>query len=142
LEARMAEPKTTPNDGDVVAFLNQVENEAKRQDCFAILELMRQATGEQPIMWGDAIIGFGSYHYRYASGREGDSPLVGFSPRKQNITIYITSGFEQYESLLNRLGKHSTAKSCLYLKKLDDVDTTILAELVKHSAEHMRATKQ
>lgn len=138
----MAEPKTTPNDGDVVAFLNQVENEAKRQDCFAILELMRQATGEQPVMWGDAIIGFGSYHYRYASGREGDSPLVGFSPRKQNITIYITSGFEQYESLLNRLGKHSTAKSCLYLKKLDDVDTTILAELVKRSAEHMRATKQ
>jgi hypothetical protein len=138
----MAEPKTTPNDGDVVAFLNQVENEAKRQDCFAILELMRQATGEQPVMWGDAIIGFGSYHYRYASGREGDSPLVGFSPRKQNITIYITSGFEQYESLLNRLGKHSTAKSCLYLKKLDDVDTTILAELVKRSAEHMRATNQ
>ena len=138
----MAEPKTTPNDGDVVAFLNQVENEQKRQDCFAILELMRQATGEQPVMWGDAIIGFGSYHYRYASGREDDSPLVGFSPRKQNITIYITSGFEQYESLLNRLGKHSTAKSCLYLKKLDDVDTTILAELVKRSAEHMRATNQ
>jgi hypothetical protein len=138
----MAEPKTTPNDGDVVAFLNQVENEVKRQDCFAILDLMRQATGEQPVMWGDAIIGFGKYHYRYASGREGDSPLVGFSPRKQNITIYITSGFEQYESLLNRLGKHSTTKSCLYLKKLDDVDTTILAELVKRSAEHMRATKQ
>jgi len=138
----MAENKTTPNDGDVVAFLNQVENEQKRQDCFAILELMRQATGEQPVMWGDAIIGFGSYHYRYASGREDDSPLVGFSPRKQNITIYITSGFEQYESLLNRLGKHSTAKSCLYLKKLDDVDTTILAELVRRSVEHMRATKQ
>jgi hypothetical protein len=138
----MAEPKTTPNDGDVVAFLNQVENEQKRQDCFAILELMRQATGEQPVMLGDAITGYDRYHYRYASGREGDSPLVGFSPRKQNITIYITSGFEQYESLLNRLGKHSTAKSCLYLKKLDDVDTTILAELVKRSAEHMRATNQ
>jgi hypothetical protein len=133
----MAELKTKRNEGDVEAFLNAVPDEKKRQDSFAILELMKQVTGEEPVMWGDSIVGFGSYHYKYASGREGDWFLTGFSPRKQNLTLYIMAGFDEFEHLLSKLGKHSTGKSCLYVKKLDDVDTNVLKELVKQSVEHM-----
>lgn len=136
----MAELKTQKNAASVEEFLNSVENERKRADSFRVLELMREVTGEEPAMWGTSIVGFGSYHYKYASGREGDWFLAGFSPRKQSLTLYIMSGFEEYDALLSKLGKHKTGKSCLYLNKLDDVDEQILRKLVKKSVEHMKAT--
>ena len=136
----MAELKTKRNKGDVEAFLNSVPDEKKRQDSFMVMELMKQVTGKEPEMWGDSIVGFGSYHYKYASGREGDWFITGFSPRKQNLTLYIMSGFDEYDQLLNRLGKHSTGKSCLYIKKIEDVDVSVLKELVKRSAEHIERT--
>jgi hypothetical protein len=133
----MAELKTKRNKGDVEAFLNSVPDEKKRQDSFAILELMKEVTGAEPEMWGASIIGFGSYHYKGASGREGDWMLVGFSPRAQNLTLYIMSGFDEYHGLLKKLGKHSTGKSCLYIKRMEDVDKAVLKQLVKKSVEHM-----
>lgn len=136
----MAELKTRPHDGSVEAFLNSVEDDKKREDAFAVLVLMKEITGEAPKMWGDSIVGFGSYHYRYASGREGDWFLTGFSPRKRNLTLYIMAGFEQYDELLDKLGKFKTGKSCLYINRLADVDTKVLRELVRQSAEHVAAT--
>jgi hypothetical protein len=133
----MAELKTKPNDQSVEAFLNSVADEKKRRDCFTILELMQQVTGTEPEMWGSTIVGFGRYHYKYASGREGDWFLTGFSPRKQNLTLYIMAGFTEYEALLSKLGKHSTGKSCLYIKKIEDIDLEALRELVRQSVEHM-----
>ena len=133
----MAELKTKRNQGDVKAFLNSVENDKKRQDSFTILELMKQVTGKQPEMWGDSIVGFGSYHYKYASGREGDWFITGFSPRKQNLTLYIMAGFDEYDQLLGKLGKHSIGKSCLYIKKIEDIDMDVLKELVQKSVKHM-----
>lgn len=136
----MAELKTKQTEADVKVFLSSISDEQKRQDCFRLVEMMQQVTGLPPKMWGDSMVGFGSYHYKYASGHEGDSFLTGFSPRKQNLTVYIVSGFDHYGELLGKLGKHSTSKSCLYIKKLADVDLAILAELVKQSVEHMRKT--
>ena len=136
----MAELKTTQNDKSVTAFLNGIADEKKRQDSFTILELMQQVTGLEPKMWGDSIVGFGAYHYKYASGRQGDSPLTGFSPRKQNLTLYIMSGFDQYEALLQDLGKYKTGKACLYINKITDIDLQVLKELVEQSVEHMRKT--
>ena len=136
----MAELKTNPNDQSVEGFLNKVPDEKKRQDSFAILELMKQVTGNEPIMWGDSIVGFGTYKYKYASGRKGEWPITGFSPRKQNLTLYIMSGFDEYDNLLNKLGKHSTGKSCLYIKKMEDIDQDVLRELISKSVEHMAAT--
>ena len=136
----MAQNKTTANDKDVVAFLNAVEPEKKREDAFTIMKLMEDVTGEKATMWGSSIVGFGSHHYRYESGREGDMPLVGFSPRKQAITLYIMAGFKTYDGLLSKLGKHKTGKACLYIKKTEDVDMDVLRELVKQCAEHMRET--
>jgi hypothetical protein len=136
----MAELKTKLNDASVDDFLNGVEDEQKRKDCFTVLKLMKQATKAEPKMWGSSIIGFGSYHYKGASGREGDWMLTGFSPRKQNITLYIMAGFDNYDALLKKLGKHSTGKSCLYIKRLADVDTGVLKELVTQSVAHMKAT--
>ena len=136
----MAELKTKPNDQSVEGFLNKVPDEKKRQDSFTILELMKQVTGDKPIMWGDSIIGFGTYKYKYASGRQGEWPVTGFSPRKQNLTIYIMSGFDEYDDLLTQLGKHSTGKSCLYIKKMEDIDQDVLRELISKSVEHMAAT--
>jgi Domain of unknown function (DU1801) len=136
----MAENKTKANDQNVQAFLEKVEDEKKREDCFTLLRLMEEVTGKQAKMWGDTIVGFDQYHYQYASGREGDSFLAGFSPRKQNLTLYIMAGFDEYEPLLSKLGKHSTGKSCLYLKSLKDVDMAILREMVQRSVEHMRKT--
>ena len=138
----MAELKTKRNKGNVAAFLNSVPDEKKRQDSFTVLELMKNVTGEEPEMWGDSIVGFGSYHYKYASGREGDWFLSGFSPRKQNLTLYIMAGFDEYDQLLEKLGKHSTGKSCLYIKKIEDIDIDVLKELVKLSVEHMKKTNQ
>jgi len=136
----MAENKTVENDDDVMAFLNAVEPEKKREDAFTIMKLMEEVTGEPAKMWGTSIVGFGSHHYKYESGREGDMANVGFSPRKQATTLYIMAGFDTYDDLLSRLGKHKTGKSCLYIKKLDDVDMDVLRELVKQSAEHMKQT--
>lgn len=133
----MAELKTQKTGASVEDFLNGVPDEKKRQDSFAILELMRGVTGQEPAMWGLSIVGFGSYRYKYASGREGEWPLVGFSPRKRNLTLYIMSGFEDYGPLLAQLGKYKTGKSCLYINKLEDVDLTTLRELVQQSAAHV-----
>ena len=134
----MAELKTTPNDANVQAFLDGVEDEKKRQDAYAILELMKEVSGEPPKMWGPSIVGFGAYHYKYDSGREGDWFLTGFSPRKQNLTLYIMAGFSRYDDLMGRLGKYKTGKSCLYIKKLEDVDQGVLKELVEESVGYMR----
>ena len=136
----MAELKTKPNQSSVKDFLNTLENEKKRADSFAILDLMREVTGVEPIMWGDSIIGFGTYHYKYASGREADWFLTYFSPRKQSLTLYIMSGFSNYDQLLGQLGKHKTGKSCLYINKLEDINMDILRDLVKESVEHMAKT--
>ncbi len=136
----MAELKTRPNDQSVKYFLYRVENDTKREDSFSILELMREETGDEPIMWGDSIVGFGKYSYKYASGREAEWFLTGFSPRKQNLTLYIMDGFKGYHELLEKLGKHSTGKSCLYIKKLEDVDKEVLRDLVNKSVEHMMET--
>lgn len=134
----MAELKTKPNDQDVEAFLNGVEDEKKRQACFTVQEIMEQATGAKAKMWGDSIVGFGSYHYKYASGREGEWMLTGFAPRKRNLTLYIMSGFDEYDQLLAKLGKYSTGKSCLYINRIDDVDLDVLKELVDLSVQHMK----
>ncbi|HUW08125.1 MAG TPA: DUF1801 domain-containing protein [Anaerolineae bacterium] len=136
----MADLKTQKNDAGVEAFLDAVEHDKRRTDGFAILELMREVTGEEPAMWGASVVGFGSYRYKYASGREAEWMLVGFSPRKRNLALYIMDGFDQYEELLARLGKYRTGKSCLYINKLEDVDTGVLRELVRKSAAHMRKT--
>ena len=133
----MAELKTKPNDQSVQAFLDAVTDEKKRQDSLTILELITQSTGAEARMWGDSIIGFGSYHYTYASGREGDWFLTGFAPRKRNLTLYIMSGFSQYDDLLGKLGKFKTGKSCLYINKLDDIDLPTLRALVEQSVAHM-----
>lgn len=133
----MAELKTKENDGSVEQFLNSVENERRRTDAWQILHLMQEVTGEEPRMWGDSIIGYGHYKYQYKSGREAEWFLVGFSPRKQNLTLYIMSGFDQYDALMSKLGKHKTGKSCLYINKLADIDQEILKELVRLSAQHM-----
>lgn len=138
----MAALKTRPNDQSVEAYLDNVTDEQRRQDSYAVLELMREVTGQEPTMWGDSIVGFGSYHYRYASGREGDWFLTGFSPRKQALTLYIMSGFGEYEELLDKLGKYTTGKSCLYVKRLEDVDLPTLRELVRRSAEHVAQTNK
>ena len=135
----MAELKTQRNDASVEAFLDSVEDERRRADNFRVLDLLREITGEEPAMWGTSIVGFGSYHYTYASGREGDWPVVGFSPRKRNLTLYIMDGFDTYNALLARLGKHKTGKACLYISRLADVDLDVLRDLIKQSIAHVRA---
>ncbi len=127
----MAELKTQANERSVSAFLNSIENENKRNDCFALLEMMQQITGEPPQMWGDGIVGFGRYGYTYASGRSGEWFKVGFAPRKKNISIYIMSYLDKYESILARLGKYSTGKACLYINSLTDIDENVLLELIQ-----------
>jgi hypothetical protein len=132
----MAANKTVPTDDSVQAYLDSIEPEQKRQDAFAILEIMRQATGLEPVLWGK-IVGFGKYHYKYASGREGDSMLTGFAPRKQALTLYIMSGFEGYDELMQNLGKYDTGVGCLYIKRLSDVHVPTLKRLIQKSAKHM-----
>ncbi len=138
----MAENKTQLNDGDVTEFLNTVEPEQKKADCFAVAAMMEEIIGAPAKMWGAKIIGFGSYDYKYASGRAGTWFLCGFSPRKQNITLYIMAGFDEFEGLLEKLGKHKIGKSCLYIKKLADVDEAILRDLIKKSADHIAETNK
>lgn len=134
----MAELKTKQNDASVMDFLQSVENEQRRSDSLRLLRIMQEVTGEEPKMWGPSIVGFGSYHYRYESGREADWMLTGFSPRKQALTAYIMAGFDRYDELMAKLGTYTTGKSCLYLKKLDDVDESVLRELIDASCTHMK----
>lgn len=129
----MSELKTKPNDGDVGTFLASIRDEAKRRDAERMLALMSAVTKEKPKMWGTSIVGFGRYRYTTSSGREGEWFLTGFSPRKQALTLYIMSGFEGHGALLKRLGPHKTGRSCLYVKRLDDVDTKTLKALVTKS---------
>jgi hypothetical protein len=133
----VAEPKTRKTTASVEDFLNGVADERKRQDCFVLVDLMREITGSEPSMWGDSIVGFGGYRQTYSNGKEYEWPVIGFSPRKQSLTLYIMSGFEQEDELLGRLGKHTTSKACLYIKRLSDVDMTALRELIELSVAHM-----
>ncbi len=135
----MAELKTKKNRGSVTAFLNAVEDNQRRADSKKIAKLMREVTGERASMWGESIVGYGSYHYKYASGREGETFVAGFSPRKQALTLYIMAGFSRYDDMLAKLGKFKHGKSCLYIKKLTDVDMDVLRELVAASVKHVRA---
>lgn len=134
----MADLKTKENDASVSRFLDTVENEGKRKDCYALMKLMEKITGEQPRMWGTTIVGYGQYHYKYASGREGDWFRVGFSPRKQNISLYMMCGVEENKALLDKLGKYKNGKSCLYVNKLADVDIKILEKLIKKSLAEIK----
>lgn len=129
----MAELKTKKNNADVSAFLAQVTPDQKQTDSFTIAQLMESITGKKPKMWGGSIVGYGQYHYRYESGREGDWFLTGFSPRKQNLTVYLIGGFPEKDALLARLGKHSVGKSCLYIKRLEQVDLEVLEILIRKS---------
>ena len=138
----MAEQKTRPTEADVRAFLNAVTPERRREDSLTMLEMMSRVTGLKPKMWGPSIVGFGQYHYRYNSGHEGDSFLVGFSPRKTALTVYIMPGFSMYEDLMARLGKHSVGRSCLYIKRLDHVDHEVLKTLIEQSYAFMREKYQ
>jgi hypothetical protein len=134
----MAELKTKKTEQSVDSFLNGVADGKKRQDSLTILDVMKDATGAEPKMWGDSIIGFGDYHYKYATGRENDWFLAGFSPRKQNITLYLVTGFEQFSDLMQKLGKYKTGKACLYIQQIEDIDLEVLKELVKRSIRQMK----
>jgi hypothetical protein len=132
----MPENKTKATDVSVDEFLHQVEDEKKREDSYKLIELMREVTGEEPKMWGPTMVGFGKYHYKYASGHEGDAFLAGFSPRKAAMTLYILAGYEGEEALLGKLGKYTTGKSCLYVKRLSDIDQDVLREMVTKSVQN------
>lgn len=133
----MASNKTAITGASAHKFIKSVVDEQQRRDCRRLDKIMRQAVGEKGQMWGSSIVGYGQYHYRYASGREGDYFLTGFSPRAQNVTVYIMPGFEKYQARLKKLGKHKLGKSCLYIKKLEDVDQDILTEIIEDSVNTM-----
>ena len=135
----MAENKTKPTEASVEDFLHTVPEEKKRADALVLCQLFREVTGSEPKMWGDNIVGFGTYTYTYGSGHTGDWPVVSFSPRKQNLTVYIMPGFDGYNDLLARLGKFKTGKVCLYINKLSDIDPNVLRTLVAKSVEAMQA---
>jgi hypothetical protein len=134
----MAEPKTKLTKASVEKFLNAIKDKKRRDDCFAVMELMKTITKEYPKMWGTSIVGFGTYHYVYASGREGDWPVAAFSPRKQNLTLYLMPGFEKYSELMGKLGKYTTGKSCLYINQLEDVDQGALKKLITRSVQDVK----
>lgn len=136
----MAQLKTAPTKASVSTFLKAIPDERRRADCQALSRLMKRITRAQPLMWGPSIVGFGRYHYRYESGREGDWFLTGFSPRKQALTVYIMAGFTRYVVLMRKLGRHTTGSSCLYLRRLEDVDLAVLEELITESVKHLRRT--
>lgn len=136
----MAENKTRPKKTGVTAFLAGIEDVQMRRDAKKVAAMMREATGSRARMWGSNIVGFGQYHYRYESGREGDFMITGFSPRKQALTIYIIPGFGRFEKLMARLGQHKTGKSCLYIRRLSDVDEKVLRQLIGNSVKYMRKT--
>lgn len=137
-QPKTVEAKTQPTAADVGAFLASVADVERRQDCQTVLALMQAATNTTPIMWGSSIIGFGKYRYRYASGREGEWPIIGFSPRKQDLTLYLLCDLPAEAALLKRLGPHKHGKSCLYLKRLADVDMAVLKQLIAMAVAHMQ----
>ncbi|MEX0811484.1 MAG: DUF1801 domain-containing protein [Chitinophagales bacterium] len=134
----MSELKTKVNDADVSAFIDKVADEQKRKDSYQLIELMSKVSGAPPKMWGESIVGFGSYHYKYKSGREGDWMLCGFSPRKANISVYTMCDIEKNKDLLSKLGKYKSGKSCLYIKRLSDIDEKVLEQLVRDSIEQTK----
>lgn len=134
----MAKNKTTETESSVIDFINIAPDEAKRKDTFELLEIMQETTGFEPKMWGASIIGFGSYHYKYDSGHEGDAPLAGFSPRKDAISLYLSSSFENKEELLSKFGKHKAGKGCIYIKKLTDIDLEILKIMISASVKEIQ----
>ncbi|QSW88111.1 DUF1801 domain-containing protein [Flavobacterium endoglycinae] len=134
----MAKNKTTETENSVTDFINAVADETKRNDAFELLKIIQKTTGFEPKMWGPSIIGFGSYHYIYDSGHEGDAPLVGFSPRKDAISLYLSSSFENKDELLSKFGKYKAAKSCIYIKKLADIDPEILKEMISVSVSYLQ----
>jgi hypothetical protein len=134
---------TAPTTQPVSEFLAAVPDERRRADAHTLVAIMRGITGEEPVMWGQSIVGFGTYHYRYASGHEGDSPLAAFSPRKQHLVVYLVAGFaDRYPSALARLGPHRTGKGCLYLKSLDGIDRAVLGELIERSTRVHKGVDQ
>lgn len=135
----MAELKTKKTNASVKAFIDAVENETRRKDARAVAKLMREVTGKRAKLWGTSIVGYGSYKYAYDSGQSGEWPMVGFSPRKSNLVLYIMPGFSGSAALMKKLGKHKTGKSCLYINKLDDVDMDVLRELVQSAVEYMKS---
>ncbi|HQR36715.1 MAG TPA: DUF1801 domain-containing protein [Blastocatellia bacterium] len=136
----MAEPKTKVTNASVEDFISAVKDEQIREDCFAVAKIMQEATKNEPKMWGASIVGFGLYTYKYASGQTGDWPLVGFSPRKQNLTLYVMGGFDEYDDLMDKLGKFTCGKSCIYIKRLSDLHLPTLKKLIKASVKHMLKT--
>lgn len=134
------EAKTKPTEVTIDNFFNSIEDETKRADSFTLAELMQKVTKEKPVMWGPAIVGFGSYHYKYDSGHEGDSCIIGFSPRKTSLTLYIGKDFEGFDELMPKLGKHKMSGGCLHIKKLSDVDMKILKEVITASYKHKLKT--
>lgn len=135
----MAEAKTKPTKESVPAFLKKIPEAQRRADCLALAKMMEEITGTKPQMWGPSMVGFGSYHYKYPSGHEGDCFMTGFASRKQDLTVYISMGFEKYGDLMKQLGKHRTSKSCLYIKRLSDVDIPTLKKLLKASLKDLAA---
>jgi len=133
----MAKNKTTETDVNVTEFSNNVENEVKRKDSFRLIKIFKSITGYEPKMWGPSMIGFGRYHYKYASGHEGNAPLAAFSPRKDSLVLYMAIEFEKREDLLSQLGKHKSSKSCVYAKKLDDIDIAVLEKIIKNSMSYI-----
>lgn len=133
----MADNKTKATSASVDAFIADIAHPVRRADAETLLAIMGEETGLEPRMWGPSIVGFGRYHYIYASGHEGDAFRIGFSPRKQNMVVYVMPGFASYQSLLQRLGKHKVGKSCLYINKLGDIDLNVLRELIAHAFAHM-----
>ena len=134
----MAELKTRQNNASVGDFLASIDDPQKRADARKVAAMMRRATGKRAKMWGKSIVGYGNYHYKYASGREGDFMITGYSPRKNALTVYIMPGFSTFGRLMAKLGKYKTGKSCLYIKRLSDVDEAVLEELIDKSVKHMR----
>ena len=134
----MADNKTQPTKASVTEFIKAIDDPQKRADARKVAAMMRKATGKRAKMWGSSIVGYGTYHYKYASGREGDFMMAGFSPRKQALTVYIVAGFSKYGALMKKLGKYKTGKSCLYIKRLSDVDEAVLQQLIEESVKYMR----
>jgi hypothetical protein len=132
--------KTKETDNSVIEFIEKVDNPQKREDAYKLLDLFTETTGYEAKMWGPSIIGFGSYHYKYASGHEGDAPLVGFSPRKAKISLYFAAGDTERDELLNEFGKHTSGKACVYINKIADIDVEVLKKLIKQSIKFLRET--
>ncbi|MEK4661395.1 DUF1801 domain-containing protein [Priestia sp. FSL H7-0729] len=136
----MYKPKTTATDQSIVEFIEQIESPQKRKDAYQLLDIFTETTGYEAKMWGPSIIGFGTYHYKYESGHEGDAPLVGFSPRKAKISLYFATGDSEREDLLKDFGKHTTGKACVYINKVADIDVDVLKALIVQSVEFLKQT--